>query len=88
MATGQHTETLGTALALVEARLRGNDGDLAMLLDHAELRPVAAVLADLVAQLLTNATYDPIDALDALARLRPALMCAGEIPPPDAQPGG
>jgi hypothetical protein len=71
MATG---DALGTALGLVEARLRGSDADLALLLDHAELRLVATMLADMMARLLADYADDPADALDALARLRPVLM--------------
>jgi len=67
----------------------GDDTALALLLDHAELRLVAAVLADMMARLLADyAGDDPAGALDALAQLRPVLMRAGPYPPPDAQPGG
>jgi hypothetical protein len=53
------TDVVLTALALVEARLEGRDADLSYLLDHAELRPVAVVLADAFAQHLEGTTPDP-----------------------------
>ena len=40
------------ALALIEARQRGDAGALSAILDHADLRGVCTVLADILAQYL------------------------------------
>jgi hypothetical protein len=66
-----------TALALVEARLDGRDGNLRFLLGGADLRPACAVLASMLASFLRGEFGD--DAGEAVARLRPVLL--GDDPP-------
>lgn len=66
------------ALALIEARQRGDREAAGCLLDHADVRAVAAVLADLLATYLGD--DDPASArviVGELARLRPALVAGG-----------
>jgi RecB family exonuclease len=74
-----HADAALTALALVEARLEGRDGDLAYLLDHCgNQRAVTVVLADMAAQILAGEFGEA--AGEALAQLRPRLLAGGDGP--------
>jgi hypothetical protein len=68
-ASASHTVVLD-CIALIEARLNGDDTALSCLLDHADLRACTSVLADMTAILLAG--YAEPQAL--LARLRPVLL--------------
>jgi hypothetical protein len=81
MDAGEHGTAVLTALALVEARLARRDADFTYLLDHADTREAASMLADFCALLASVVTDDP-PAL--IARLRPVLMAAE---PPARPPG-
>jgi hypothetical protein len=70
-----------TALALVEARLEGRDGDLTYLLDYCENhRAVAVVLADALAQCLRGEFGS--EAGEALGQLRLQVLRGGQPPAP------
>jgi hypothetical protein len=70
-----------TAIALIEARLEGRDGDLTYLLDHCgNHRAVAVVLADAFAQCLRSEFGS--EAGEALAQLRVRVLGGGEPPDP------
>jgi hypothetical protein len=69
------------ALALVEARLEGRDGDLAYLLDTCQNhRAVAVVLADALAQCLRGEFGEA--AGEALGQLRSRVIGGGQAPGP------
>ena len=68
-----------SALALIEARLRGSGGDMDLLLDHADLRGTAFLLAGLCSFLLTE--LYPGDPAEAVAAMRPVFL---QLPGPAA----
>lgn len=73
MSAPQHTDAVLDALALIEARQRGDRKAAGCLLDHADIWAVAAVLADLLATYLTDDDPSSVrDLLAELARIRPA----------------
>lgn len=72
------TDVVLDAIALVEARLRGDDEALACLLDHwGNHRAVTVVLADAFAQHVESTTPDP---LAALGQVRKAVIAGGGPP--------
>jgi hypothetical protein len=73
---GSSADALPDALALTEARLRGDAAALTCLLDAGDNRAQASMLAGFCARFLTAYCRDP---LAGLAALRPVLMGAGEI---------
>jgi hypothetical protein len=76
------TDHVLAALALVEARLDGRDGDLTYLLDHCpNHRTVSVVLADALAQCLRGEFGG--EAGEALGQLRQRVL-GGEEPPAPA----
>jgi hypothetical protein len=81
MDAAEQTSYVLTAIALVEARLEGRDGDLSYLLDYCtNHRAVAVVLADALAQCLRGEFGD--QAAQALGQLRQRVLGSGEPPAP------
>jgi hypothetical protein len=74
MDAAEQTSAVLDAIALVEARLRGDDEALSFLLDQTEgsHRPVAVVLADMVAQCLQGEFGE--QAAEATSQLREQLL--------------
>ena len=65
------------ALALIEARQRGDGEAAAAILGHADQRAVCTVLADIVALYLSDGDPECVrDVLAELGRLRLALVAA------------
>lgn len=72
------TDAVLDAVALIEARRRGDDAAAAFLLDHADMRTVCSVLAGLLAAYLGDDDPESVRAILAeLARLCPALVADG-----------
>jgi hypothetical protein len=72
------TDVVLDAIALVEARLRGDDEGLSTVLNHCgNHRAVAVVLADAFARFLRHTTADP---LAALPQVRQTVIAGGSPP--------
>ena len=71
MVRGQRIGHALDALALIEARQRGDDEALSAILDHADQGAVCTVLADILVLYLSDGDPGCVHAmLDELARLR------------------
>jgi len=68
-------DSLLDALAMLEATLRKDEAALAVLLDSGDNRRQAVLLAEITAHVLLARYPDP---LALLARMRPALLDAGD----------
>jgi hypothetical protein len=66
-----HADGVLDALALTEARIRGDDEAQAAVLDHGDNRAQAQALAEMLGHFLSAAVGDP---LPGLARMRQRLL--------------